>query len=294
MEIETALELLNIKGNLKRGDTNKKAIAAFQTAIEHINLNLYTGRIDGDFGPMTETAAMRFQQLRLLNEDGIVGPITKNILVAAIQSQWTPGKLFPHPSFPVSVFGCRHPKLGDIPDAALGAIEAGKVSYFGGPDDKHDRIYGQAYIRGAESPAKLLRRHRELIAMGILRDMDSKFGDGDLSHLEEWPMTTDWKGREKRASTSWMLNPKSYYIAMRWRTPGRSLGYMDDKNPRLFVWSEETKKVVVCLRTDYGPHPRAGRLMDLSPGALEYLGLKTDDTARVCWASDNATIGPVE
>ena len=128
--------------------------------------------------------------------------------------------------------------------------------------------------------------HPLLANMGILRP--------EIAEIGEWPLTTDWKDRAKRASTSWALDPESYYIAMRWRVPGRSMGYMNGENPRLLVWNEATGKAVVCLRTDYGPHPTTKRLMDLSQGALGHLNLTTDDTARVAWASDNAPIGPVE
>jgi hypothetical protein len=122
--------------------------------------------------------------------------------------------------------------------------------------------------------------------MGILR--------ADIGQIDEYPMVTDWAGRVKRAGTSWALNVDSYYIAMRWKVAGRSKGYINEHNPRLLVWNPKNQKAVICLRTDYGPSTRAGRLMDLSRGALTALDLKTDDVAHVCWALDDAKIGPLE
>lgn len=285
MHTDVAINMLNeCESDLKIGDKGE-VVEALQMILESMHPDLYLGKIDGDFGPMTETGVMRFQQFRLLKEDGIVGPITKGTLLIALNEMWSPGVVFQHPSINISVYGCHHPRLGDIPDAALGSVEAGKISHFGGPNDAHDRIYGQAYIGSRGTPKRLWECESLLARMGILRS--------EIATVNEWPMTTDWKGRERRAGTSWALNPDSYYIAMRWRIAGRSMGYTGSNNPRLLVWSEKTNKAVICLRTDYGPHPRAGRLMDLSPGALKHLNLKTDDVARVCWAN-SAEIGPVK
>lgn len=263
-----------------------EAVAMLQRILEAVDASLYTGLVDGDFGKLTRSAVMRYQELRLLTEDGITGPITKADLVEAYSSDWFPAKSFQHPLYKVQVYGARHPSLGMIPDSILGKTESGKISTFGGPDDKGDRIYGQAYVSGASSPKALWERHPKLVEMGVLRK--------DIARLDKYPSVTDWRDLEHKASTSWALNPNSYYIAMRWAIAGRSMGYMNANNPRLLVWSEETNKAVVCLRTDYGPHPRTGRLMDLSNGAMKALGLKTDRIAKVCWTLDDATIGPVK
>ena len=37
----------------------------------------YTGRVDGDFGPMTEQAVMQYQRTKGLDVDGVVGPDTR-------------------------------------------------------------------------------------------------------------------------------------------------------------------------------------------------------------------------
>jgi hypothetical protein len=70
--------------------------------------------------------------------------------------------------------------------------------------------------------------------------------------------------------------------------------YVNERNPRLLVWSEETGQACIVLRTDWGPakDPDDELEIDLSPGALDHLGLKTHQVARVCWALDDAQLGP--
>ena len=43
-------------------------------------LGLYSGAIDGDFGPNTENAVKSFQTSKGLTADGVVGPKTKSAL----------------------------------------------------------------------------------------------------------------------------------------------------------------------------------------------------------------------
>lgn len=265
-------------------------VSVLQALLEEVDEDLYEGKVDGKFGKMSRSGVLRYQQLRMIPETGVVDALTKKSLCESFDEDWHPGQVFRHPTLPIEVNGTWHPRLGYLPDLKLGEAEYGKISTFGGPDDKCDRIYGQAYISGYEAPKELASRRSKLIEMGILRP--------EIATLDEFPMVTDRKGRLKRASTSWALNPASYYIAMRWLMGGKSLGYMNEKNPRLLVWCEGTGKAVVCLRTDYGPSVDPSmpsiRLMDLSDGAADWLQLKTDQRARVCWALDDAPLGPVE
>lgn len=59
--------------NLKKGSTGTK-VNNLQTALKE--LGFYTGKIDGDFGSLTETSVKSFQKKFNLLIDGIVGPVT--------------------------------------------------------------------------------------------------------------------------------------------------------------------------------------------------------------------------
>lgn len=256
-----------------------------QRMLEQISPDLYSGRIDGDFGKLSTAGVMRFQQFRLLEETGTVDPLTKAALLDACERGWHPGQPFLHPTLGVYVYGPQHPELGWLPDVALGKIESVDVSWFGGPDDRVDRVYGQAYISGAKSPRALIEKHDALVRMGLLRP--------EVADLDKWPMTTNHKGTRMRAGTSWALNPRSWYCAMRFKKRGE---HVNEKNPRLLVWSEDTGRACTVLRTDWGPAkgPNDAGEIDLSPGALDHLELKTHRAARVCWALDDAAIGPLK
>ena len=43
------------------------------------------------------------------------------------------------------------------------------------------------------------------------------------------------------------------------------------------VYSPKTGKSIKCYPADWGPHEDTGRIADISPSALEYLGISTDD-----------------
>jgi hypothetical protein len=268
---------------MRRGDTGPQ-VRRLQESLEQISPELYTGVVDGDFGKLTHNAVLQFQQYRLIGEDGIVGPETHDQLRDALTLDWAPGVPFTHPQIPVLVYGPWHPKLSWLPDTALGRVESADVSWFGGPNDKYDRVYGQAYISGSRSPTELIQKHPELVKMGILRREVSLFAD--------YPMVTDWKDRNRRAGTSWALDPESFYCAMRFRRRGPR-NYRNAGNPRLLVWSLDRLKACTVLRTDWGPRKKRRMEIDLSPGALHHLGLRTHNHARVCWAVDNAQLGPV-
>lgn len=319
---------------LRLGNDNAD-VGVLQLGMRRISPELYPTdlKIDNDFGKGTRRGVMRLQQYRLLGEDGAVGEETKGAVVRCLEERWHPDDLFHH--LGVNVYGPHHPFMKWLPGVSLGKLEKGKISHFGGPYDPGDRIYGQAYISGADSPRKLLEKHPELVAMGILmteeqmlkikqavcstcghlwyprpRELEdpdftcpksflspSPMGHGApvvnrvIESMDKWPRVIDWKRRLKRAGTSWALNEDSFYIAMRFRRGPKV--YSDHANPRLLVWSEDTGKGVVVMRSDYGPATWTGKLLDLSPGAVKVLDLRTGKRARVCYAADDAPLGPV-
>lgn len=53
-------------------------------------LNYYSGEIDGQFGPGTKEAVIRFQQVHSLEADGVVGPATKELLYSGQALKYAP------------------------------------------------------------------------------------------------------------------------------------------------------------------------------------------------------------
>jgi hypothetical protein len=66
---------------LKPGDTGAQ-VTALQRALA--SLGFSTGKVDGQYGPATETAVKGFQRSVKLTPDGIVGPATLAKLTAAL------------------------------------------------------------------------------------------------------------------------------------------------------------------------------------------------------------------
>ncbi len=59
-------------------------VKQLQRALAH--LGYAPGTVDGDFGPVTEAAVMRFQTAAKLDADGVVGPLTLAALGKALRS----------------------------------------------------------------------------------------------------------------------------------------------------------------------------------------------------------------
>jgi hypothetical protein len=56
------------------------------------------------------------------------------------------------------------------------------------------------------------------------------------------------------------------------------------------VYAPKTGKSIKCFPADWGPHEeKTGRAADLSPSALEYLGIETDDEVKVTFPCTNVT-----
>ncbi len=94
-----------------------------------------------------------------------------------------------------------------------------------------------------------------------------------------------------------------WYVAMRWPYVG-NLSAQDAaaaknwwKDRRILVVSEKTQKAVVLRAADWGPHVDTGRVIDVSPTALNALGIATDDIVNIAFAEKSgktAPLGPVD
>jgi len=144
------------------------------------------------------------------------------------------------------------PAPGKLPQAPASAPRTvtltGKVSWFGGPDDKG--------VAPDEGLALYERSEAGKIA-GFL--------------LPEQPAASTGLARQ--------LDPSSLYIACRWDYGQTPRAFLQAANVRVTA----NGKTIVCRPVDWGPNVNTRRIADLSPGALKALGLKTDDAATVTY-----------
>jgi N-acetylmuramoyl-L-alanine amidase len=122
----------------------------------------------------------------------------------------------------------------------------GKVSHFGGPND-----------------------------MGVAPDEGLAFISevAQAPHLFLSYQPQDTTGLARR------LNPQAHYIACRWdydETPAFML-----LEEMALVRAPKTGKTLKLYPADWGPHQDTGRIADISPGAMEALGIQTDDEVEV-------------
>ncbi len=86
-------------------------------------------------------------------------------------------------------------------------------------------------------------------------------------------------------------NPaKYYYCAMRWDYSPNGKRWWASQ--RLVVVNPANGKACVVAPVDWGPNTYTGRILDLSPYVLDYLGLTTDDNALVGFEQAGTPMGP--
>lgn len=242
---------------------------------------LYKLDIDGDYGPGTARAVRFFQQVAMITDDSMWGSRESQPAFEKLRDGgWGWGKPWRHESG-IWVYGWRHPDLDLIPD------REGRCSYFGGPEDKWDRGFGQALIN-AENAAELYDRYGDLVEQGMFR----KDAEG-RPFTDPLPDVYAWRGGSgenakwgwKTAGISWLLNDHSFYCAMRWRR-GK---FPDPRRHRaVFFYKGHT---VVIAPSDFGPAKWTEKTADLSPGGLEALTAATGKVIKSCWAADEHKLG---
>lgn len=129
----------------------------------------------------------------------------------------------------------------------IGVFEAeGKCSYFGGPRDQ------------GVSPSE------DLAFIYTTEDKPVLF-------LSYQPPGTSGLARR--------LNPAQPYVACRWPYDSETKSKWREALLRemALVKAPKTGKSIKCYPADWGPHEDTERVADLSPSALEYLGIETDD-----------------
>ena len=132
-------------------------------------------------------------------------------------------------------------------DELVGAFKVeGKCSHFGGPEDT------------GVSPSE------DLAFIYTTEDKPVLF----LSYQPEG--TT---GLARR------LNPEQPYLACRFPYDSETKAKWREVllKEMAMVYAPKTGKSIKCYPADWGPHSDTDRVADLSPSALEYLGIETDD-----------------
>lgn len=118
----------------------------------------------------------------------------------------------------------------------------GKVSHFGGPNDEGVAPdEGLAFISAVDQAPHLFLSYQPEGTTGLAR----------------------------------RLNPQTYYIACRWdydETPAYML-----LEEMALVHAPKTGRSLKLYPADWGPHVDTNRVADISPGAMEVLGITTDD-----------------
>jgi N-acetylmuramoyl-L-alanine amidase len=128
----------------------------------------------------------------------------------------------------------------------------GRCSWFGGPDDT-----------GVSSSEDL----------AWWETWDQVVADG-AEHLflpQQPPGTT---GLARR------LDPQVAYIACRWDYDVTPKTMLDGPDAALV---SANGKSILCRPADWGPNENTGRVADVSPGVMDYLGITTDDVVDVVY-----------
>jgi hypothetical protein len=138
------------------------------------------------------------------------------------------------------------------PEATVMHVK-GTCSWFGGPTD-----YGVSASEGLA-----------LEAEGVNPEQKPHL------FLAEQPAGTTGNARR--------LNDQQMYIACRWDYDVHPKERLAGHEMAL-VKSPKTGKHVLCHPVDWGPHEeKTGRVADLSPGAMDELGIETDDEVEVIY-----------
>lgn len=235
-------------------------------------MGLYTGKLDNDFGPKTEGAAVALQQYHMVPDTGVISDSTWALISRLIASGWVEGQTWElRPG--VMVYGHRHPDYGQIP------VKRGRVSHFGG-DDPDDRMYGLALIGNDLDTLKDGGRWRDLVDLGV-------FDKAQVDVLDSLP-----SGR----GISYLQDPlNGFYCAMQW--------YLGDSRPnphKARIGAMNDSGGLACVvPTDLGPakpewfidRDVLPKHFDTSKVCLSSLGLKTEDWCNMLYLADGMVPG---
>jgi hypothetical protein len=98
-----------------------------------------------------------------------------------------------------------------------------------------------------------------------------------LKAEDVWSMTpVKLRGDQSTLGVARMLNPDALYCAMRWDYSVTSRAML--RSSLVECWPVTQPNRRIALRpVDWGPNEKTGRLIDVSFGALQAMGITTDD-----------------
>lgn len=193
--------------------------------------------------------------------------VVKSDVIARVKAEMARQKGLPAPVIPDKEDGPKDPppkwKAPDHDafkeDDVLGIIHfqvTGKMSHFGGPNDKGVKPNEGL---GPWPNEKMMRDH----------------GVGDYLLT---PKQAGAPGLARR------LNPAKFYVACRWNVKD----YPFLRKAWVILENPKNGKKIKARVMDWGPAAWTGRVADLSPGACDALGLKTDDIVKVTVYKDGS------
>ncbi len=142
-------------------------------------------------------------------------------------------------------------------------VVSGKVSHFGGPDDTGvSPSEGLAFIYSTSDQPDLFLSYQPENTSGLAR----------------------------------RLNPEIPYVAVRWPYTSSNKSQWREVllKEMALIEAPSTGKFLKAYPADWGPHEDTGRVADISPGAMEHLGLTTDDSVKVTFPFTHRTEAPPE
>ena len=132
------------------------------------------------------------------------------------------------------------------PEAQIALGLRGKVSWFGGPNDKGVAPNeGLAFIQEVEQAPHLFLPAQPPNTTGLARRLD----------------------------------PHAHYIACRWDYDATPRSMLLEQ--QALIRAVKTGRALACYPADWGPHVDTGRVADISQGLMEALGIMTDDEVEV-------------
>jgi len=159
------------------------------------------------------------------------------------------------------------------------ALCGGRCSGFGGPNDSGDRLEWQAYLPYVDKTKVTPQQYWALYGAGLPRDENGRslLNEAAMKSATIWERKTGVGGVEGTVGLSNFLDEEALYLALRCRGSLVRARCSSTKLLRVMIVNQRTGAFCIALLSDYGPHTSTKRNIDLSPGVMKKIDVKTDD-----------------